>query len=169
MSFSNWNILILFVRTKNLLINLASLLLSMSKQVCIPAMLVLNTRCSPLTLTTLFCIAHVDILTRFSVISALSTTTISLVQSSWWQFLPGTTLFPILPIIRVFCAWHSIFSFHPYLYFSYLYMRSLPHGDLIYNNSSSVLALTISRSQYLSVSKGLFVVCAIAQSIQQAL
>ena len=39
MSFSNWKVLILFGHTKDLSINLASLPLSMSKRVCIPAML----------------------------------------------------------------------------------------------------------------------------------
>ena len=169
MGFSNWKILILFEYAKDLSINSASLLLSMSKQICISAMLFLNIRCLPLTLTILFCIAQVDILTRFSVVLVLST--ISFIHSLWWWFLPGTIFFLILPMTRIFlvwhffCTWHSAFSFCLFV-FSYLDIQSLLPGDLIYNNSSSVLALTMSHGRCLSVLKSLFVVCAIVQSIQ---
>ena len=147
MGFFNWKILILFERTKDLSINSASLLLSMSKRICIPAMLVLNTRCLPSILATLFYITYVDILIHLSVVLIALLTT-SFVHSLWWWFLPGTTFFAIPLMTRVFCAWYSLLVWHSafssHLYLSYLDIQGLLHSDLNHDNSSSVFALTMS-------------------------
>ena len=75
--------------------------------------------------------------------------------------------FLILLMTHVLYTWHLAFSF--YLYFSYLDIQNLLHGDLTHSNSSSVFALTMSYSRCLSVLEGLFIVRIIVQFIQHAL
>ena len=74
--FFNLKMSMLYVRIKDLFINSALLLLSMSKRVLISAILALNTRCLPSIFGTSSHTAHVETLTRFvlSVAQTLSST-----------------------------------------------------------------------------------------------
>ena len=91
--FLSLKVLIFCVRTKDLSINSALLPLSMSKQVYIPAMLALNTRCLPSIFGTSSRTAHVETLTRLLVAKALPSTQF-FVFCPWSQFWSRTMLFP---------------------------------------------------------------------------
>ena len=68
------------------------------------------------------------------------------------------------PLRMAFSSCVAFSLFYPFLFF-YLDIQSLLYSNLIYDNSSSIFALKTSHGWCLSVLKGLFVVCAIVQSI----
>ena len=117
--FVSLNVLIPCERTKNSLINLALLLLSIRTCVLIPATLALNTRCLPSIFDILSHTAYVEILTHL-IASPFCWSTIPFVCCFWSRIWLRTMRFPHL-IQSLWCELYSIFlnawgSNHHYLY-----------------------------------------------------